>query len=223
MKLSKLIAVFFLASTKVWAGPMILDLTNTHSLVIVKSTPSTQNQVLPKNEPVRSNLTTIIQDSAQRNNLRPELVTAVIHNESGFVKSALSPKGAIGLMQVMPGTAAKYGNYNLYDPKDNITVGTKHLAYLMNKYKYLPHALAAYNAGEGNVDKYNGVPPFAETQAYVVKVLKSYNRGLDQSIASMPSAFKLNPSVTKTLNTSESLSKETAPQSKIPKVILLSL
>ena len=75
-----------------------------------------------------------------------------------------------------------YGSYNLYNPNDNITVGSKHLAYLIKKYQYLPYALAAYNAGEGNVDKYNGIPPFAETQNYVLKVLKSYNRELDLAI-----------------------------------------
>lgn len=65
-----------------------------------------------------------------------------------------------------------YGSYNLYNPNDNITVGSKHLAYLIKKYQYLPYALAAYNAGEGNVDKYNGIPPFAETQNYVLKVFE---------------------------------------------------
>ena len=78
-------------------------------------------------------------------------------------------------MQVLPTTAAQYGNYNLLNPKENITVGTRHFAYLMNKYQGQVHlALAAYNAGEGNVAKYGGIPPFTETRQYIIKVSKYY-------------------------------------------------
>lgn len=162
---------------KVTAKPIIIDFND--SKVSMNSIVETKTESkIPSNENPRS-LSNIINEHAERNQISPALIKAVIQTESGYNGNALSSKGAIGLMQVLPSTANMYGSYNLYEVNDNITVGTKHLAYLIKKYKYLPYALAAYNAGEGNVDKYNGIPPFAETQSYVLKVLKSYNRELD--------------------------------------------
>lgn len=119
---------------------------------------------------------------ANQYQIQPELLKAIIKQESNFNTLAVSPKGAKGLMQVMPSTALGYGNYNLLIPKHNIEVGTRHLSYLLRRYENLPLALAAYNAGEGNVDKYRGIPPFSETQNYVLKVLQSYNTELDKRL-----------------------------------------
>ncbi len=107
----------------------------------------------------------------QFDNLSPEIIQAVIKIESNFDAAAVSHKGAQGLMQLMPATADRYGLTNAYDPQENIRAGSSELSRLLTVYDDLPLALAAYNAGEGAVKKYDGIPPFPETQNYVVKVL----------------------------------------------------
>jgi soluble lytic murein transglycosylase-like protein len=121
-----------------------------------------------------------IASAARSNGLEPELVTAVIAAESNFDPQALSPKGAQGLMQLMPATAAELGVRDVWDPEDNIHGGSSHLARLLEKYEEVPLAVAAYNAGEGAVDRHGGIPPFRETQDYVQRVLtyyQSYKQG----------------------------------------------
>lgn len=118
----------------------------------------------------------IIKDAASNSGVDKGLVKAVIHTESGFNPRALSKPGAQGLMQLMPATAARYNVGNAFDPSQNIHAGAKHLGYLIGRYKKLELALAAYNAGEKNVDKYNGIPPFAETQDYVRRVMSRYHK-----------------------------------------------
>jgi soluble lytic murein transglycosylase-like protein len=114
----------------------------------------------------------LIQEHAQRHSLRPELVRAVIQVESGFNARALSPKGAMGLMQLMPATARDLGVLDAYDPEDNIRGGTRYLRLLLDKYNGDERlALAAYNAGPGAVDTYGRrVPPYRETVNYVQRV-----------------------------------------------------
>jgi len=99
------------------------------------------------------------------------LVHAMIEQESGYQARARSKKGARGLMQLMPDTARQYGVSNSYDPKSNIEAGIKHLKDLMTRLD-LPTALAAYNAGEGTVKRYGGLPPYPETQTYVRNILR---------------------------------------------------
>jgi soluble lytic murein transglycosylase-like protein len=114
----------------------------------------------------------LIQEHATRRSLRPELVRAVIQVESGFNPRALSPKGAMGLMQLMPATARSLGVNNPWDPAQNIRGGTDYLRHLLDEYEGNEElALAAYNAGSGAVAKYGGrVPPYRETRDYVRKV-----------------------------------------------------
>jgi soluble lytic murein transglycosylase-like protein len=107
----------------------------------------------------------------------PALVKAIIANESGFDAAATSKTGAQGLMQLEPGTAADLGVANAYDPAQNIWGGTRYIKGLLDRFHGdLRLAVAAYNAGPGAVEKYGGVPPYAETQAYVENVLDSYQK-----------------------------------------------
>ena len=110
--------------------------------------------------------------AADRYGLPRELVRSVMAAESGFQKQAISPKGAIGLMQLMPGTAQALGA-DPRDPAQNVDAGTRYLRDLLEKYNYgLRHALAAYNAGPGAVDKFNGVPPYREAINYIGRIEK---------------------------------------------------
>ena len=118
-----------------------------------------------------------ITESARRNNLDPLLLYSIMHQESSFKRRAISPKGARGLMQLMPGTAARFGVTNIFDPKQNIEGGARYVSFLLNRFNGdLSLTLAGYNAGEGAVDKYGWhVPPYAETQEYVRRISRRYN------------------------------------------------
>src|SRR6266516_1270656 len=113
----------------------------------------------------------IIYDEAKKNNLPPELVAAVVHTESKFVPTARSGAGAVGLMQLVPRTGRWLGARNLTDPTQNVMAGAKYLRYLVDRFDgNTQKAIAAYNAGEGNVRRFGGVPPFRETRNYVNRV-----------------------------------------------------
>jgi soluble lytic murein transglycosylase-like protein len=117
----------------------------------------------------------LIEASALENSVDPKLVKSVMLVESGFDPAAISRKGARGLMQLMPETAAEHGVSDVHDPKQNIAAGTRHLSRLLSYYGGdVVKSLAAYNAGEAAVDRYDGVPPYGETQLYVRKTLAAY-------------------------------------------------
>ncbi len=125
--------------------------------------------------PEGSELRALAVEAARRHGLDPDLVLAVISVESGFRPQAVSPKGAQGLMQIMPRTAADLGVKDAFDPADNLDGGARHLLFLLQLYDGdLERALAAYNAGVGAVSRHRGIPPFRETRAYVKKVLERY-------------------------------------------------
>src|SRR6202142_4784047 len=119
----------------------------------------------------------IVRDAAARHQGDPALVKAVISTESGWNPQAVSRKGAVGLMQLIPGTAQRFGVGNPFDPAQNVEGGTTYLKSLLDRYDNdLPKTLAAYNAGEGAVDRSGGVPAYPETQRYVQKVTDAYFR-----------------------------------------------
>ena len=117
----------------------------------------------------------MISKIAQKHGIDEKLVNAVIKQESGYNPNAKSSAGALGLMQLMPATAKALGVNDPYNPVQNVDGGVRYLKSMMQKYNgNLVLALAAYNAGPGNVDKYDGVPPFRETQNYIRNILANY-------------------------------------------------
>ncbi|HEY5611139.1 MAG TPA: lytic transglycosylase domain-containing protein, partial [Thermoanaerobaculia bacterium] len=124
----------------------------------------------------------MILDAARKFDVDAALVSAVIKAESDFNPRALSPKGARGLMQLMPGTARRFGVTNSYDPIANIYGGTRYLRWLLDTFdRNADLAVAAYNAGEGNVWKYKGVPPFRETVHYLQRIARHFSQSATPS------------------------------------------
>jgi len=133
---------------------------------------------LPVAEPkaeMPADMQVLIAQAADNHGLPREFVQSVVAAESAYKTDAVSSKGAIGLMQLMPGTARELGA-DPRDPQQNVDAGTRYLRELLVKYGHHPElALAAYNAGPGAVDRYRGIPPYRETRTYVQRVLKKYN------------------------------------------------
>lgn len=144
-------------------------------------------------QPPSMNVGDLVNESSGRYRLDPDLVNSVIKAESGFNVRAVSPKGAQGLMQLMPGTASGLGVRNAFDPQANVEGGTKYLRELLERYNFdLVKALAAYNAGPQKVERFGGVPPYYETRAYVARVVKDFNqkKAAQTSIAKKTSRAK---------------------------------
>ena len=127
--------------------------------------------------PSSINVADVVGAASGRYRLDPDLVNSVIRAESGFKVHAISPKGAQGLMQLMPGTASKLGVQNAFDPAANVDGGTRYLRELLERYNFdIIKALAAYNAGPHRVEQYKGVPPYRETRLYVASIVRDFNR-----------------------------------------------
>jgi soluble lytic murein transglycosylase-like protein len=126
--------------------------------------------------PQNIDLDQVVREASNRNRIDPDFVSSVIKAESNFKARAVSKKGAQGLMQLMPGTAAQLGVSDPFDPKANVDAGTAHLSALLDQYHNDPiKALAAYNAGAHRVKQYNGVPPYRETRDYINKIVRDFN------------------------------------------------
>jgi soluble lytic murein transglycosylase-like protein len=129
----------------------------------------------------------VLDAAGSRNNIDPDLIASVIRAESGFNPSAVSRKGAQGLMQLMPQTAASLGVQNAMDPADNVEGGTRYLRDLLDRYHNdLLKTLAAYNAGPQSVEQYHGVPPYRETRAYITRIIQDLNRKKSANRANPP-------------------------------------
>ena len=148
--------------------------------------------------------------------LDPDLVNSVIRAESGFNVRAVSPKGAQGLMQLMPQTASQLGVQNAFDPQANIEGGTRYLRELLERYNFdLIKALAAYNAGPERVERYGGVPPYYETKAYVASIVRDFNKKKLAAKAATKSPAQKNPTSKSTATHAASTkSRKTAPQTE---------
>ncbi|WP_354625460.1 lytic transglycosylase domain-containing protein [Psychromonas sp. MME2] len=132
------------------------------------------NISLPNNAILQKKYHPLILEAAHKYQLEPAFIHAVITAESNYQRHAISRAGAKGLMQLMPVTAERFGVNDPFDPKQSIHAGTEYLAKLLSEFKNKKLALAAYNAGEGTVRKYNKIPPYPETQQYVKKVMDFY-------------------------------------------------
>jgi len=130
----------------------------------------------PTQSVAKVDLDQVIRDASNKNRIDPDFVASVIKAESNFKTHAVSKKGAQGLMQLMPGTAAQLGVADPFDPRANVEAGTAHLSSLLDQYHDDPiKALAAYNAGAHRVKQYNGVPPYRETRAYISQIVRDFN------------------------------------------------
>jgi hypothetical protein len=137
--------------------------------------PTSKNLAQPA-KPVLD-LNEVVKAASGTYHLDPDLVNSVIRAESGFNVRAVSPKGAQGLMQLMPQTASQLGVRNVFDPEANVDGGSRYLRELLERYNFdLIKALAAYNAGPQRVEQYGGVPPYYETKAYVARIVRDYNK-----------------------------------------------
>lgn len=150
---------------------------------------SSEASVLPSYSRNKNAFDPIIKQAASQHGISEGLIKAVMHTESGFNVNARSPVGAQGLMQLMPATARRFNVSNAFDPQQNIMAGAKYLSWLMKRFKgNTSLVLAGYNAGEGNVAKYGGIPPFKETQDYVRRVSSRYSNLYSNGISSSTSS-----------------------------------
>jgi soluble lytic murein transglycosylase-like protein len=147
----------------------------------------------------RADIDEFVRQAASKHQLDPDFVASVIKAESDFNPHAVSPKGARGLMQLMPQTASQLGVKDIFDPQANVEAGTAHLSALLDQYHNDPiKALAAYNAGAHRVRQYHGVPPYRETRAYVAKIVRDFNA---RKRAEMKAAGKAAPANKNAQNT----------------------
>jgi soluble lytic murein transglycosylase-like protein len=158
-----------------------------HTNIYLPAEASLTGRSRPAMDVDRDGVEKLVREAAERHRMDPALVRAVIETESNWNPKAYSHRGAGGLMQLIPTTAQRYGAYDVFDPQQNIDAGVKYLRTLLERYHgNLDLALAAYNAGEGAVDRAHGVPSFRETRDYVQKVQNAYFR---PGSGRMPDAF----------------------------------
>ncbi len=191
---------------------------------------ASEASVLPSYSRNKNAFDHLIRQAAQQHGVSEGLIKAVMHTESGFNINARSPVGAQGLMQLMPATARRFNVNNAYDPQQNIFAGARYLSWLIKRFNGDTRlAIAAYNAGEGNVDKYGGIPPFRETQDYVRRVTSRYQNlyasglgnSLNNSNSSATNAQVLAQSANYTAPANEAVETTPAPRQYNRQIITL--
>lgn len=185
---------------------------------------ASEASVLPSYSRNKNAFDSLIRQAAQQHGISEGLIKAVMHTESGFNINARSPVGAQGLMQLMPATARRFNVNNAYDPQQNIFAGAKYLSWLLKRFNGDTRlAIAAYNAGEGNVDKYGGIPPFRETQDYVRRVTSRYQNLYASSIgpSSSSNAQVIAQSTNYTTPSTEAVEVAPAPKQYNRQIITL--
>ena len=161
--------------------------------------------------PAKTNLESIIRSASASSQIDADFIASVIRAESANNPRAVSPKGAQGLMQLMPGTASQLGVPNAFDPQANVEGGTKYLRELLEKYNFdLVKALAAYNAGPQRVEQFGGVPPYYETRAYVARIVKDFNK---KKVAQGKTALAKKSAPPKTASATKPASAKNGPKS----------
>ncbi|WAU74389.1 MULTISPECIES: lytic transglycosylase domain-containing protein [unclassified Acinetobacter] len=157
---------------------------------------ASEASVLPSYSRNKNAFDQMIRQASQQHGVSEGLIKAVMHTESGFNINARSPVGAQGLMQLMPATARRFNVSNAYDPQQNIFGGARYLSWLLKRFNGNTQlAIAAYNAGEGNIDKYGGIPPFRETQDYVRRVTSRFQNLYSSGLSSTSSSNNANTQV----------------------------
>lgn len=157
---------------------------------------ASEASVLPSYSRNKNAFDQMIRQAAQQHGVSEGLIKAVMHTESGFNINARSPVGAQGLMQLMPATARRFNVSNAYNPQQNIFGGARYLSWLLKRFNGNTQlAIAAYNAGEGNIDKYGGIPPFRETQDYVRRVTSRFQNLYSSGLSSTSSSNNANTQV----------------------------
>ena len=167
-----------------------------HATVYLPAESSFRGHARPAMSIDRDGAEKLVREAAERHHVDPALVRAVIETESGWNATAKSRKGALGLMQLIPTTAVRFGVNDAFSPQQNVDAGVRYLKTLLERYNgNLDLALAAYNAGEGAVDRAHGIPAFRETREYVQKVQNAYFRpgsGRMETLWSNPHAIRKN-------------------------------
>jgi soluble lytic murein transglycosylase-like protein len=160
------------------AGGGTLDVAAVDIDRFVADEPKPEPAPVPASAPPKAlTIDDIINAAGQKHGLDPDFIRSIIAAESAGNPRAVSPKGAMGLMQLMPGTARQLGATDVFDPATNVEGGTAYIRQLLARYNNdVIKALAAYNAGPGAVDAYHGMPPYRETNAYVTRVIKKFNK-----------------------------------------------
>ena len=188
------LGVLVLAVSSAYAGSRLSVDDLMASVSLLESAEDAVERVAEEPAPKRVDIDAHIEEVAAEHGVAPKLVAAIVAVESQFNPRAVSRRGAEGLMQLMPATAAHLEVDDPFDPRDNIDGGVRHLKRLMKRFHNdLPLVLAAYNAGEQAVINHRGIPPYRETRQYVVRVLRRYDRDAAREVARQLAAPRKKP------------------------------